>query len=339
MSILGRFLRDLVAPERPGTASAPSPAPALASPATATEPGADAKRLLGHLEDFALRLRAAHQLGSLELEMRTAAELRALLAEPRYGAPGRLERHGYKVWSQNDEDGILAEIFRRIGAGRRTFVEFGVTDGRECNTRKLVAEGWSGLWMEFDAGHCTDARRIHADPVAAGRLEIVQAAVTKGNVEALVGGARVAREGELDLLSIDIDGNDYYVWAALRGVRPRVVVIEFNGKFPPPMDLVPPYDETRFWDGSDYGGASLQALAGLGARKGYRLVGTNITGVNAFFVREDLAGDHFAPVDTAALYNSARIWLTPGYAAGHPPGERFRYTSDAEQQAGRLTPR
>ena len=121
---------------------------------------------------------------------------------------------------------------------------------------------------------------------------------------------------------------------SIRSVRPRVLVIEYNGKFPPPMDLVPPYDPGHAWDGSDYNGASLQAIANLATRRGYRLVGTNITGVNAFFVRDDLAAGHFAECDAAVLYNPARYWLTPGYAAGHPPGERFGYTSDAELEAG-----
>jgi hypothetical protein len=257
------------------------------------------------------------------------AELRALLAEPRYAAPGRLERHGCKVWSQNDEDGILAEIFRRIGVASRSFVEFGVTEGRECNTLKLLVEGWRGLWMESSPACCASVRRTFAGPLAEGRLELLEVAVTAENIDGLVAGARAAAAGELDLLSIDIDGNDYHVLAALRSVRPRVLVIEYNGKFPPPMDVVPPYDTRRVWDGSDYGGASLQAIASLAGRRGYRLVGTNITGVNAFFVRADLAGSHFAEADVAALYNPARIWLTPGFSAGHSPGDRFAYLSDA----------
>lgn len=141
--------------------------------------------------------------------------------------------------------------------------------------------------------------------------------------------SRVAAAGELDLLSIDIDGNDYHVLGAIRSLRPRVLVIEYNGKFPPPMDLVLPYDPAHRWDGTDYAGNSLQAIANLAKRCGYRLVGTNITGVNAFFVRSDLAGNHFAEEDVAALFNPARFWLSPGYVSSYPTGERFGYTSDA----------
>jgi hypothetical protein len=306
MSILGNLLRGLVA--------------APVTPSGETERG---------LVNMAVR----------ESQLQVAREVRELLAEPRYAAPGRLERHGRKVWSQNDEDGIIEEIFRRIGTARPgqpgSFVEFGVAYGRECNTLKLLVEGWRGLWMESGAENCARIRRVFAAPIAEGRLELLQASVTPANIDALIAGARTPSGGELDLLSIDIDGNDYHVLKAMQGVRPRVLVIEYNGKFPPPMDLVPPYDPAHAWDGSDYMGASLQAIANLAARRGYRLVGTNITGLNAFFVRDDLAADRFADADVGALYNPARYWLTPGYASGHPPGEHFDYTSDAELEGGR----
>jgi hypothetical protein len=313
MSILGKFLR--AAPERPAVEPEPL------------------QRQLAELERTLERTR---QLAILQLDIQTSRDLRELRADPRYGAPGRLERHGYKVWSQNDEDGILAEIFRRIGAVSRSFVEFGVSDGRECNTLKLLVEGWRGLWMESDPGLCERMRRVFAAPLAEGRLELREIAVTAENIDALLSQSRVAAAGELDLLSIDIDGNDYHVLGAIRSVRPRVLVIEYNGKFPPPMDLVPPYDPAHHWDGTDYAGASLQAIANLARRRGYRLVGTNITGANAFFVRSDLAGHHFAEEDVAALFNPARFWLSPGFVSSYPTGERFTYTSDAalERRAG-----
>jgi hypothetical protein len=310
MSILGRFLGG-----------------------PAQQQAHDLERLEQRLAELERTLERSRQLAIFQLDMRTARELIELRAEPRYGAPGRLERHGYKVWSQNDEDGILAEIFRRIGTARPgnlgSFVEFGVSDGRECNTLKLLVEGWQGLWMESDADLCERMRRIFAAPLAEGRLELKQTGVTAENINGLLASSRVAAAGELDLLSIDIDGNDYHVLKAI-SLKPRVLVVEYNGKFPPPMDLVIPYDPAHRWDGSDYGGNSLQAIANLATRKGYRLVGTNITGVNAFFVRSDLAGNHFADEDIAALFNPTRFWLSPGYVSSYPTGERFNYTSDAE---------
>lgn len=285
------------------------------------------------IAELAVTVERTRQLAIFQLDMQTARELRELRADPRYGAPGRLERHGYKVWSQNDEDGILAEIFRRIGTARSgqpgSFVEFGVSDGRECNTLNLLVAGWHGLWMEMDAELCEKMRRIFAAPLAEGRLELKQTGVTAENIDSLLASSRVAAAGELDLLSIDIDGNDYHVLKAI-SLKPRVLVIEYNGKFPPPIDLVIPYDPAHRWDGTDYAGNSLQAIANLAARKGYRLVGTNITGVNAFFVRKDLAGNHFADENVAELFNPARFWISAGYVSSFPTGERFDYTSDAK---------
>jgi len=290
---------------------------------------ANVEQITARLGGIESRLDFIGLLADQAYNMRVAGEWRALLAQPRYGEPGRLERHGYKIWSQNDEDGILEEIFRRIGAGARSFVEFGVSDGRECNTLKLLVQGWRGLWMESSARHCAEIRRVFARPLAEQRLELRETSVTVENIDGLIAGSRAAGAGELDLLSIDIDGNDYHVLEAVRAVRPRVLVVEYNSKFPPPMDVVPPYDPQRIWDGSDYGGSSLQALAGLAARRGYRLVGTNITGANAFFVREDLAGARFAAPDAAALYNPSRVWLAFGFVAGYPARDRFDYVSDA----------
>jgi hypothetical protein len=316
MSILGKFLR--------GPVDQPHARPEIPQP--------QLEALQRQVAELAVSVERARQLAIFQLDMQTSRELRELRADPRYGAPGRLERHGYKVWSQNDEDGILAEIFRRIGTARSgqpgSFIEFGVSDGRECNTLKLLVEGWQGLWLEMDPQQCERMRRIFAAPLAEGRLELKQTSVTAENIDALLASSRVAAAGEVDLLSIDIDGNDYHVLKAI-SLKPRVLVVEYNGKFPPPMDLVIPYDPAHRWDGSDYGGNSLQAIANLATRKGYRLVGTNITGVNSFFVRSDLAGNHFADEDVAALFNPARFWLSPGYVSSYPTGERFTYTSDA----------
>jgi hypothetical protein len=310
MSVLGSFLRGLFAP--------PAAAPAPEAPALSER--------IGKLERALENIR---QVAILDLSIQCAREVRELLAEPRYAAPGRLERHGRKVYSQSDEDGILEEIFRRIGVASRSFVEFGVQDGKECNTLKLLLEGWRGLWIEAGAENCGRIRRMLATQIGEGRLELQEAFVTAENIDSLIAAAQVVAAGELDLLSIDIDGNDYHVLRAIRQARPRVIVIEYNAKFSPPMDLVPPYDPDFVWNGSDYMGASLQAIANLAERRGYRLVGTNITGVNAFFVRADLAADRFAEGDAAALYNPARYWLPPGLVSGHATAERFDYLSDA----------
>jgi hypothetical protein len=217
--------------------------------------------------------------------------------KPRHADPKRLVRYGYKVYCQNDEDGIIAEIFRRIGTTSRTFVEFGVESGVECNSVKLLIDGWRGLWIESNPASAAAIRENFAPFIAENKLVLQESRVTAENINALIGQGGFA--GEIDLLSIDIDGNDYWVWKAIDVVNPRVVAIEYNATLRPPMAVVVPYRAEAQWDGSNYYGASLEALVRLAAAKNYRLVGCSIAGVNAFFVRADICGDRFLEPATA----------------------------------------
>jgi hypothetical protein len=225
-----------------------------------------------------------------------------------------LERYGFKVYSQNEEDGIIHEIFQRIGLKHKTFIEFGVMDGLECNTHFLLHMGWSGLWLEGSEKFYEAIQRNFRSVIQANRLKTAHTFITRENINETF--IKNGFSGEIDLLSIDIDGNDYHVFEVISVVDPRVVVIEYNAKFPPFCGWVMPYDARHVWDGSDKQGASLKALEELGSRKNYRLVGTNYSGVNAFFVRKDLAGDLFASPPTAEnLYNPMRPLR---YKSGHP---------------------
>ena len=239
-----------------------------------------------------------------------------LLAQPRYADEKRLSRFGYKVYSQNDEDGILAEIFRRIGVGERTFVEFGVGDGLECNSIWLLMQGWSGLWIEANEKSLKKIRESHQTWLKNRSLHLIDAFITADNINALISGRY---KGEIDLLSIDVDYNDYWIWKAISVVNPRVVCIEYNAAWAPPAAVTVPYDANGGWNGKNYFGASLSALAKLGAQKGYDLAGCCLAGVNAFFVRRDLVQDRFfLPGSAEAHYEPARYFLC-GIASGHPP--------------------
>ncbi len=181
-----------------------------------------------------------------------------------------LRAHERQVYSQNGEDGTLAQIFACIGTTNRTFVEFGAWDGLHLsNTAHLrIDHGWSGLLMEGDPER---------------RSEIVETEfVTAENIDALL--SRYAIPEQFDLLSIDIDGNDYWVWKALTRHQPRVVVIEYNIFFGVGVSKTVPYHATRVWDHSTYCGASLAALEKLGREKGYTLVHTDSYAPNAFFI-------------------------------------------------------
>jgi len=249
--------------------------------------------------------------------------LNQLLRASPYDAPRRLERHGFRSFSQNDEDGILQEIFRRIGPGSKTFVEFGVQNGLQNNTRLLLYQGWRGLWIEADAAACRSMRRSFAPELATGQLTLSQSFVTAENIGSLIEATQLQ---EIDLLSIDIDGNDYWVWDAI-SIRPKVVAIEYNAKFRPPTKWVMQYNPKHNWDYTDYQGASLESLTELGRRKAYTLVGCCLAGVNAFFVRDDLLQDHFAEPDASALYNPPRYYLQRFLASGHPTGPFGPYKS------------
>jgi hypothetical protein len=247
---------------------------------------------------------------------------RLLAAEP-YNASKRLERHGFRSFSQNDEDGILQEIFRRIGSGRHTFVEFGVQNGLQNNTRLLMYQGWRGLWIEADRKADASMRQCFAAELATGQLQLRCACVTAQNILGLIESAQL---GELDLLSIDIDGNEYWIWEAIT-LNPRVVVVEYNAKFRPPTKWVMQYNPDHQWNYSDYQGASLESLDALARRKRYTLVGCCLPGVNAFFVRDDLVLDRFAAADVARLYNPPRYYLQRFLSAGHPSGPFGPYES------------
>jgi hypothetical protein len=239
------------------------------------------------------------------------------LAKPRNADPKRLLRHGFKVYSQCDEDGIIQEIFRRIGNGNRVFVEFGVETGVECNSAKLLMEGWQGLWLDGSSAHVAHIRKNLDTFVRDGRLRVIESFVTAENINALLAEGGVT--GEIDLLSIDIDRNDYWVWKAIEVVKPRVVIIEYNATLRPPLSLVIPYEPMQIWNGSNYFGASLEALVKLGRAKGYRLVGCSVSGANAFFVRDEFAGDHFLDPATAEEHYEPPRYFFGRLTAGHRP--------------------
>ena len=268
-------------------------------------------RRLPLIRDYLLVRDAAATLvqGQRNLLAREAQEaVRQILATERFRDPRRLHAHEAQVFSQSGEDGIIGEIFRRIGPASRRFVEIGVGDGLENNTAYLLARGWSGSWLEGSARAVREARHHFRGPVAAGRLAILETMVTaEGVVPAL---ESLGVPIEFDLLSVDVDRNTYYVWQALAAYRPRVVVVEYNSTIPPSDEWVVDYDASKLWNGTNYFGASLKSYELLGRRLGYVLVGCGLAGTNAFFVRDDLAGAHFlSPYTAEHHYEPPRYWL------------------------------
>jgi len=195
----------------------------------------------------------------------------------------RFNSYEKKVTSQNGEDGLLLELFSRI-PNNRFAVEIGVEDGRECNTALLIQQyNWSGLMVEADESFFKPLVNNYAK---LANVRCVCARVDRENIVSLLAGENVPFD--IDLLSIDIDGNDYWIWEALSAFSPKVVVIEYNSTLGPCDRKAIGYDPNHHWIGDCYFGASIAAYTALADRKGYALIGTDNAGVNAFFVRRDL---------------------------------------------------
>lgn len=265
-------------------------------------------------------------IGAQEERLRSAASVaqledhrRALLESPRNADDRRLLKYGYRVYSQSDEDGILHEILHRIGDGGRRFVEIGAGDGFENNTLFLLIQGWRGVWIEGSSRKVTSAKKHHEAEIAEGRLQVVEQYATAANIDETI---KRFSPGELDVLSVDIDGNDYYVLGAIRAVAPRVIVAEYNAKFPPDVRWIMEHNEAHRWDSTDYFGASLKALEILLLERGYFLVGCNLLGTNAFFIRKDLVRDppFCAPFSAENHYEPARYFLLQAFHFGFPAG-------------------
>jgi hypothetical protein len=194
------------------------------------------------------------------------------------------------IFSQWGEDGIIEWILQQIDGMPDKFVEFGVETYRECNTKFLISNrNWRGLIIDGSARYI---EIIEADPISHQRdLTARCAFITTENIERIITEAGFA--GEIGILSIDIDGNDYWVWKVLEKVRPHLVIVEYNAVFGDRFDLTIPYDpsfaRTKAHHSNLYYGASIGALTRLGVDKGYTLLGSNRAGNNAFFIRDDRA--------------------------------------------------
>jgi hypothetical protein len=229
---------------------------------------------------------------------------------------GELEWAEFRRYSQNGEDGILLRIFSIIATTDCRFVEIGSGDATECNTRNLwEAWGWSGLLIEGDATLAAAAEARSPEQVTV-RHSFVHAE----NIDQVIESGGV--HGQIDLLSIDIDGNDYWVWRAIDAVSPRVVVIEYNAAFGPLVSATVPYDRERVADFGHaladrvYCGASLTALVRLGTEKGYVLVGCDSSGVNAFFVRRDCLTDPLSERKPESAWRPLLELLQNGHSQG-----------------------
>ena len=213
----------------------------------------------------------------------------------------------FKVFSQFGDDGIIQYLVDILELSPASFVEFGVGDYREANTRCLLLNNnWRGLVME---GREAAVRSIRQDPICWRHdLTAIHAFVDRSNINELLD--EQGFSGELGLLHIDIDGNDYWVWDAVTTCSPVLVIIEYNSVFGPEHAVTVPYAADFFRGSAHYSnlyyGASLPALCHLAEVKGYAFVGSNSAGNNAYFVRKDRLGP-LAPLSAREGYVDARF--------------------------------
>jgi hypothetical protein len=204
-------------------------------------------------------------------------------------------------YSQNGEDGIIMEIRKRISLSSDFFVEFGVETGIQCNCRFLYESGWKGLMIEGNEDYYKQLRNsydIH-------NLRAVHSFITKDNIIDIFENNNVPKD--LGLLSVDIDGNDYWVLkeVLMAQYRPSIIVAEYNSYYQPPRKWIMKYNPEHTWKDNTHYGASLQSMTSLCNNHGYALVCTDKRGVNAFYVRRDVLGDNLVELTPSEAYHPA----------------------------------
>ena len=221
-----------------------------------------------------------------------------------------------RTFSQNGEDGVIEAIFEFVGVINKYYVEFGVESGVECNTRLLREKlGWNGLLMDGNSENSV--------------INLRKEFITAENINDLFRKHNVP--AEFDLLSIDIDYNDFHVWNAISDYyQPRVVAIEHNASHLPSEDKVVVYGSSMMWDKTNYFGASIKAMYNLGRSKGYSLVYAEQRGVNLFFIRDDILEN--IDIEFSNVNDVEALYQTPKYGNnGHPKDPKNRKYLSSKQ--------
>lgn len=232
-----------------------------------------------------------------------------------YHSHDRLTSYEFKAYSQWGEDGIIQYLINTISTSKKKFIEFGVENYTESNTRFLLQNNnWSGLVID---GSKDNINYVKNDPIYwKYNLKAVCDFINKDNINDIIRNNGMI--GDIGLLSIDLDGNDYWIWRSIDVVNPAIVVVEYNSRFGKERSITIPYNpmfvRSQAHHSNIYFGASLKALVKLGQQKGYAFVGCSSSGVNAFFVRYDLKPDQIKELS-----------IDEGYVEG-----QFRESRDLE---------
>ncbi len=224
-----------------------------------------------------------------------------------------LQHYEYSWLSQNGEDGIIRHLFDEARFESRIFVEFGF-GAQQCNAlRLMVHEKFTGLMMDGSSEQCDRFNRAAAK-LKISNVRAVCTFIDLENLETLISDNGIPRN--IDFLSIDVNGNDYWFWEKLQVVSPRVACIEYNAGMGPSWSCTVPYSaDFERYDAHPSGffaGASLKALETLGRRKGYRLVGCDATGTNSFFLRDDIHAPNVLTLTAEEAFKPHANWIGRG---------------------------
>lgn len=210
---------------------------------------------------------------------------------------------GFRNYSQFEEDGILLYLFAAIGTTNKLFVDIGSGDGINSNCANLAINfGWHGLFIDGNERNINNGKSYYEKHPDAWAFpsKFIHAFVQRENINQII--EQQGFSGNVDLVSIDLDGNDYWIWDALAIIQPRVVIIETHIEFGL-RSIVVPYDKDYFYPGKhpDYHGASPEAMVKLANKKGYRLVGSNLYGFNTIYVRRGIGEDVLPEVTVESI--------------------------------------
>jgi hypothetical protein len=272
-----------------------------------------AARISDHVSRPVIKILGDYTLPDAASQLALSMANRQLVAS---GAPlPSLKEVGFKAYSQTDEDGILLFIFSVIGITNKKCVEICAGEGIECNTANLIINhGWHGLLFDgspelIQRGNAfyKHNKATFADPPA-----LVCSWIKRDTINELIG--RHEFKGEIDLLSLDLDGVDYWIWEALEVIMPRVVVVEYLDIAGPERSVTVPYEDdfdARKYPMADglpnFMGASLPAFVKLAHKKGYRFVGCNRSGYNAFFVRKGIADQQIPEIPITEFFEIPKV--------------------------------
>ena len=228
-----------------------------------------------------------------------------------YNKENLLQKYEHQTFSQNGEDGIINEIFNRLGIIKGEFIEIGTGDGSENNTRLLLELGWKGTWIDGNPNCLNSIYNELAHFISSKKLNAQLNFVDSENINSILKENNISPN--VDLLSLDLDLTTHLVWEALTYITPKVLVIEYNGFFPKNTLWQANIKGNESWDGSINMGASLSTIIKISEVKNYKLIGTELSGTNAFFVHQSIQ-HYFTDFIDVANHQPARPYIVNGPA-------------------------